>query len=198
MERGRRGGRRTYVAVGLDGGLDAHVGAQGDLGDVVEELQAVQLHGLRVLHHGLFGGGRGGRRRRTERRKVVSKTLIRSCYSEHTAHSSLYRVLTSAFFPTTSQSRTYRADKDDDEVDGRNSQSHVQTRQRPGTSRCLDHGAGGVSPLENGGGHVRAGFLVVRKKGSHGSDDKGDGTGEGCLPICVQDGGRGGVVGIEG
>ena len=49
-------GERTYVTVGLDGGLDAHVRAQGDLRDVVEELQAVQFHGLCVLHHGLMGG----------------------------------------------------------------------------------------------------------------------------------------------
>lgn len=61
---GGGGGWRTYVAVGLDGSLDAHVGAQGDLGDVVEELQAVQVHGSRVLHHGLFGweGNRRGYR----------------------------------------------------------------------------------------------------------------------------------------
>jgi len=60
VERGRRGGRRTYVAVGLDGGLDAHVGAQGDLGNVVEELGAEKLWGWGVFHEGVLGGGGGG------------------------------------------------------------------------------------------------------------------------------------------
>ncbi len=48
--------RLTHVAVGLDEGLDAHVGAERDLGDVVEELQPVELHrrDAGVLHDGLF------------------------------------------------------------------------------------------------------------------------------------------------